>query len=646
MENNRNVIVAIGLSFLVLLGWQYFIASPKIDAERKRQELEQTRQAEAESNGQAVTAGETAPAGTAPKATAPSATAPSASVPSTEGPAAPELTPSAPNAGSSVGSATAPTAPGQVVATAQRESATGSNQRVLIDTPSLGGSLNLVGGRIDHLILKGFRETIDPNSAEIELLSPVGSANPYYAEFGWVSPGEAVAVPNVESVWAAERDVLVPGAPVTLSWDNGDGLIFTRIITVDENYMFTVRQSVANQSGEAVTLYPYGLVNRHKKPDISGFYLLHEGMIGVFSGESRRKLKQPGYGDLDDEIEISPERSERGWIGITDKYWATALVPISADNFQGRFIRHEIEGVPTYQSEFLSDPVVINPDADGTTETLLFAGAKEVRLISDYESLLGIEKFNLLIDWGWFYFLTKPLFWTIDWFFKLLGNFGLAILATTVLIKLIFFPLANKSYASMSKMKKVQPEVKKLQERFKDDRMGLQKEMMALYKKEKINPLSGCWPIMIQIPVFFALYKVLFVTIEMRHAPFFGWIQDLSAPDPTSLFNLFGLLPFDPPQFLMIGIWPLIMGITMFIQMRMNPTPPDKTQAMIFAWMPLVFTFMLATFPAGLVIYWAWNNFLSILQQGTIMKRHGVKIELWDNIRDLTGKKPNKSPAE
>jgi YidC/Oxa1 family membrane protein insertase len=302
---------------------------------------------------------------------------------------------------------------------------------------------------------------------------------------------------------------------------------------------------------------------------------------------------------------------------------------------------------PVYQADFLGDAVTVPAGASAEHRTLLFAGAKETALLDHYEESLGIPRFELLIDWGWFYFITKPLFKLIDWFYRLFGNFGLAILAVTVLVKLVFFPLANRSYASMSKMKKVQPEMQKIQERFKEDRMAMQQAMMELYKREKVNPVAGCWPILIQIPVFFALYKVLFVTIEMRHAPFFGWIRDLSAPDPTSIFNLFGLIPWDPPQFLMLGIWPLIMGVTMFVQMRMNPTPPDRTQAMIFNWMPVIFTFMLASFPAGLVIYWAWNNTLSIIQQGVIMRRHGVPIELFGNLKGLfTRSKPKDTPAE
>jgi YidC/Oxa1 family membrane protein insertase len=407
--------------------------------------------------------------------------------------------------------------------------------------------------------------------------------------------------------------------------------------------MFSVRQSVDNESAAPVTLYPYGLVSRTGRPQTAGYYILHEGLIGYLGEEG---LHEVGYDDLDEQPSITPPKAAAGWLGITDKYWAAALVPRGETAFQPRFHKGAAGTQPTFQADFLGDAVNVPAGGNAVHETLLFAGAKETAVIDSYEAKLGIPRLELLIDWGWFYFITKPLFFLIDWLYRLFGNFGLAILAVTVMVKAVFFPLANRSYASMTKMKKLQPEMQKLQERHKDDRMAMQQAMMELYKKEKVNPIAGCWPILIQIPVFFALYKVLFVTIEMRHAPFFGWIRDLSAPDPTSIFNLFGLIPWDPPQFLMLGVWPLIMGITMFVQMRMNPTPPDKTQAMIFNWMPVIFTFMLASFPAGLVIYWAWNNFLSILQQGAIMKRHGVPIELWGNLRGMFGRKPKDSPAE
>ena len=628
MDNNRNVIVAIALSFFVLLGWQFFIAGPKIEAERQKQAAEEAaRQTELSGN------------------TAPGAATEVAEGASTD-PDAPE-TPAAAGAPQSPGG---PALPGGNAALPQaREAALSGSERLAISTPKLKGSINLTGGRLDDLLLTNYRETLKPDSPRIEFLSPVGSAAPYYAEFGWVTAAGGPATPTPDSLWTADGGTLSPDTPVTLTWDNGEGLVFTRQIAVDANYLFTVRQSVSNSGAGPVTLYPYGLVHRRGDPGGSGFFILHEGMIAAIQGTDDTKplLEQTKYGKLE---AIETFQAESGWVGIADKYWATALIPVAGAGFEGRFVPGSIGDTPTYQADYRGDVVVVPAGGSASTETLLFAGAKEFSVLSAYRDAPGIARIDDLIDWGWFYFLTRPLFQVIHWLFNQLGNFGLAILAVTVIVKALFFPLANKSYASMSKMKKVQPEVKKLQERFKDDRMELQKAMMELYKKEKINPLSGCWPIVIQIPVFFALYKVLFVTIEMRHAPFFGWIQDLSAPDPTSVFNLFGLLPFDPPQFLMLGIWPLLMGITMFIQMRMNPTPPDKTQAMIFAWMPVIFTFMLASFPAGLVIYWAWNNFLSIIQQGAIMKRHGVKIELWDNLRSMIGRSPagaaKKDPAE
>jgi YidC/Oxa1 family membrane protein insertase len=381
-------------------------------------------------------------------------------------------------------------------------------------------------------------------------------------------------------------------------------------------------------------------VTRYEKPTTPSIYVLHEGLIGVTGEEG---LTEVDYADVEEDRQIVPGKSTDGWLGITDKYWGVALVPNSKQQFQPRYV-YNSDGRTRYQADFLTDPLTVAAGQSATVETLVFAGAKEVGKIDAYEADRGIRQFDLLIDWGWFYFITKPMFYLIDWLYKLLGNFGLAILGTTVIVKAIFFPLANKSYKSMANMKKVQPAMMEIREKYADDRMKQQQAMMELYKTEKINPLAGCWPILIQIPVFFALYKVLYVTIEMRHAPFFGWIQDLAAPDPTSIFNLFGLLPYDVPAFLLIGVWPLLMGVTMFLQMRMNPTPPDPTQAMIFNWMPLIFTFMLASFPAGLVIYWAWNNLLSIIQQGVIMKRQGAKIELWDNLVGIFRRKP--SPAE
>jgi YidC/Oxa1 family membrane protein insertase len=614
MKNNQNVLIAIALSFLVIVGWQYFVIGPKLETERQRQAAEQAQTTDAAPGAATGTQAPGAVPGAAPS------------------------TPAAP------GSA-APTAPAAAAAGAvlPRQAALEAAERIAIDTPSLKGSINLQGGRIDDLLLADYHVTVDRSSPLVELFSPAGTENPYYAEFGWVAGQGGPAVPDPATVWTAEGGPLAPGQDVTLSWDNGAGLVFRRTFSVDQNYMFTVRQGVENTTGAPVTLYPYGLVSRTGLPQTAGYYILHEGLIGYLGEEG---LQEISYGDLDEQPSITPPEVASGWLGITDKYWAAALVPKGGGAFQPRFLKGTAGAEPTFQADFLGDAVSVPAGGSAEHQTLLFAGAKETALIDSYEEKLDIPRFELLIDWGWFYFITKPIFLLIDWLYRFLGNFGLAILAVTVIVKIIFFPLANRSYASMSKMKKVQPEMVKLQERFKDDRMGLQQAMMELYKREKVNPIAGCWPILIQIPVFFALYKVLFVTIEMRHAPFFGWIQDLSAPDPTSIFNLFGLIPWDPPQFLMLGIWPLVMGFTMFVQMRMNPTPPDKTQAMIFNWMPVIFTFMLASFPAGLVIYWAWNNFLSILQQGVIMKRHGVPIELFGNLKSMFHRKPKDSPAE
>jgi len=600
MKDNYNFILAIVLSLTVIVAWQFFFVAPKVAKERQAQEASQP----AQPGGQPGTA----PAPTPGQAPTPS-TAPSAgATPAVPGTATPET----------------------------RTTAIAESPRIAIVTPKIEGSLNLRGARIDDLKLLEFRETVDPTSANIVLLSPSKSANPYYADFGWVTDGtNKVAVPGPDTEWKQSgRGDLTPARSVTLTWDNGAGLTFTRTIGIDNEYMFTVEQSVTNASGAAVTLYPYGLVSRHGTPKTQGIYVLHEGLIGVFK---ENKLEEIDYDDVEEEIKIRPEKTSSGWIGITDKYWATALIPAQTSAFQPQFSFRQIGELKAYQADFLGDGVALAEGATAATKTLFFAGAKQVAIIDGYENALGIPKFELLIDWGWFHFITKPLFWLIDWFFKLVGNFGLAILGVTVIIKIAFFPLANRSYVSMSRMKKVQPQMTEIRERHGDDKAKQQQALMELYKKEKINPLSGCLPIFIQIPVFFALYKVLFVTIEMRHAPFFGWIQDLAAPDPTSMFNLFGLIPFTPPSLLMVGVWPLAMGITMFIQMRLNPTPPDKTQAMIFTWMPIVFTFMLASFPAGLVIYWAWNNFLSIIQQTVIMRRQGVKPEIWKNTLEAFG---------
>lgn len=598
MENNRNFFITIALSVLILTLWQVFYMNPRIESERKAADIEKARVEEK--------------AGTPDKPAEPGGAVPGG-IPGTDG-----------------------TSP------ATREAALATTQRVKIDTPSLAGSINLTGARIDDVRLKHYHLTVDDNSPIIELLNPSALPNGQYAELGFIGNEATGAVPGPDTVWTVEgAPTLTTSTPVTLNFTNQSGITFKRTISVDDNYMFKVSDTVTNGGAGPVTLSAYGRVTRFDKPTTASVYVLHEGLIGVTGTEGLTEYK---YSAIEKDKQVKPGKSNDGWLGITDKYWAAVLVPTNKQPFQPTYSYFDDNSRPRYQSDFLSDPIAVAPGQSQTVETLVFAGAKEVGKINTYEKDYGIRQFDLLIDWGWFYFITKPMFWLIDNLYKLLGNFGLAILATTVLVKAVFFPLANKSYKSMANMKKVQPKMLEIREKYADDKMKQQQAMMELYKTEKINPIAGCWPVVIQIPVFFALYKVLYVTIEMRHAPFFGWIQDLAAPDPTSLFNLFGLLPFVVPQYFHIGVWPLIMGVTMFLQMRMNPTPPDPTQAMIFNWMPLIFTFMLASFPAGLVIYWAWNNSLSIIQQGVIMKRQGAKIELWDNLVGLFRRKP--SPAE
>ncbi len=506
-----------------------------------------------------------------------------------------------------------------------REAVLAEQQRIKISTPRLHGSINLVGARIDDLTLATYHETVNPTSSEVVLLQPVGTMDAYFAQFGWAeTPG--IKLPNADTKWTTSSDQLTPGHPVTLIWDNGEGLTFTRTITVDKDYMFTVEDAVKNSGSMPVKLTPYGLISRSGTPPISGYYILYEGPIGYLDGV----VRDVSYASL------TPQKptdfiSTGGWLGYTDKYWLTALVPPQGEVIKAQF-RKSVgpDKVDHYQVDYSGDPVTVLAGGTAATSTRFFAGAKELDLLQSYTAS-GIPLFDYSIDFGWFWFLTKPIFQILLLLEGLLGNFGLAILLFTLLVKLLFFPLANKSYSAMSKMKLLQPEMQKLRERFPDDKARQQQEMMALYKRVGANPVAGCLPIVIQIPVFFALYKVLFVTIEMRHAPFFGWIHDLSAPDPTSFANLFGLLPFTPPahlpivgSILMIGAWPLVMGLTMFLQQKLNPQPVDPVQARMFMLLPIVFTFMLSGFPAGLVIYWAWNNLLSIGQQWAIMRRAGA----------------------
>ncbi|MBV8119341.1 MAG: membrane protein insertase YidC, partial [Alphaproteobacteria bacterium] len=538
----------------------------------------------------------------------------------------PGASPTSPAARSGAPTATTPGA-AAAKATETVAQAIAGTPRVDIATPSLRGSIALIGAKFDDLRLAKYRETVNPQSPEVLLLSPSGTANPYLAEFGWV-PADAgkVKVPGPDTVWKPSGGALAPSHPITLTWDNGEGLVFSRTISIDQDYMFTVHQEVHNTGTSPVQLLPYGLISRTGTPEVAGYYILFEGLIGYLDGS----LQEVKYSSLTPG-QPNDYTSTGGWLGFTDKYWLTALIPSQSEPVKANFTHALENGVNRYQTDYLGPAITVAPNASQGTTTRFFAGAKEVDLLDSYAAS-GIPRFDRAIDFGWFYFLTKPIFLILQFFDRLLGNFGLAILLLTLCVKLLFFPLANKSYQAMSKMKLLQPEIQKLRERFPDDKARQQQEMMALYKRVGANPLAGCLPIVIQIPVFFSLYKVLFVTIEMRHAPFFGWIHDLSAPDPTSFANLFGLLPYAPPAFLMIGAWPLIMGVTMFLQQKLNPQPVDPVQARMFMALPVVFTYMLSAFPAGLVIYWAWNNTLSIAQQYVIMRRHGAEIDLWGNI--------------
>ena len=491
--------------------------------------------------------------------------------------------------------------------------------RLKIKSERITGSISLVGAKIDDLTLKNYRETIQPESDNISLLLPFGSVKPYYADFGWVS-GDT-QVPNSKTVWESNNQTLTTRTPIKLTWQNPHGIKFIQEISLDENFMFTINQRVENNSAKPATVYPFGRISRTGTPEITDFYILHEGMLGIFDDV----LKEIDYDEIQ-EAKLIQKKSKGGWIGITDKYWLTALIPDQNSNIDTRFSDQIRKGMDNYQVDFRGDAQVISPGSTVQSSNKLFAGAKEAQLILNYRDQLNIARFDLAIDWGWFEYLTKPIFFALVYFTKYLGNMGLSILLLTVLIKLAFFPLANKSYRAMGKMKLLQPEMVKIRDRFKDDKAKMNQEVMQLYKREKANPAAGCLPILPQIPVFFALYKVVFVTIELRHAPFYGWIKDLSAADPMTPFNLFGLINWNPPEIIAIGIWPIIMGATMYIQQKLNPPPPDPMQAKIFMFLPIMFTFMLARFPAGLVIYWAWNNALSVLQQYVIMRKAGAPI--------------------
>jgi YidC/Oxa1 family membrane protein insertase len=611
-EDTRNLFLAIALSVLVMAAWQYFYAGPLYQREH---------QAQTEANQ----------ANPAPPNEAQPPGAPTASPP---------------------GAPAVATPPGAPAATASEtvSAALAANPRVVIDTPSVGGSIDLKGGKIDDIILKDYHETVDPKSPNVRLFSPPGAPDAYWAETGFVSPAGA-KTPGLDAVWTADRQTLTPTQPVTLTWDNGAGLVFKRVVAVDDKYMFTIVDSVANSGGAPAIVQPYALVLRHGRPTVAGYSVLHEGFVGVIGDGG---VQQVTYANIEKATgKVNTFKGDGGWLGFTDKYWGSAVIPVQTAPIEARFSASGTVQPVDYQADFLGKEQSVAPGATVEATTRVFAGAKEVSTIDNYESKLGIKKFDLMIDWGWFYFITKPMFWLIDTIYRYVGNFGIAILIVTVLVKLAFFPLANRSYSSMARMKKIQPQIAALKDLYPDDKVKQQQEQMALFKREGVNPVAGCLPMVIQIPVFFALYKVIFITIEMRHAPFFGWIRDLSAPDPTNIFTLFGLIPWNPTalpvfgHFLALGIWPLVMGVSMFFQMKMNPEPADPVQKQMFSWMPVIFTFMLGTFPAGLVIYWTWNNTLTVLQQYYIMSKAGVKVELWDNLFKLFPKRtsPAKTPS-
>jgi YidC/Oxa1 family membrane protein insertase len=591
-DQYKNLILAVVLSMAVLVAWEYFYARPQ---EAKRRAQEQSQQV-----------------------TPPTAT-PDSGVPS------PNATPQG----------TVPAAGPAAAASQTREVAIGASPRMPVETPSLRGSIALKGGRIDDLVLVRYHETVDPKSPNVTLFSPTNSPQPYFAEYGWVPQGGAQTnLPDRDTLWTVEgQPTLTPTTPVTLQWDNGQGLVFKRTLSIDDKYMFKIIDAVENRGTAEVSLAPYARIRREGTPHVQGNWIMHEGLIGVIGEQGEQKSK---YTAAVDDGTRTFEPATAGWLGFTDKYWASALVPDQKAVYHAQF-----KGWPekpgelaAYQTDYLRDAVTIPPGQTVTVEDKLFAGAKEVKVLQAYEVNEGIKQFDLLIDWGWFFFITKPLFYLMEAINSVVHNFGVTILILTVLVRVAFFPLASKQYASMAKMKKLQPQIEALRERYKDDKTKLQQAQMDLYRDAKVNPIAGCMPVLLQLPVFFALYKVLFITLDMRHAPFFGWIKDLSAPDPTSLFNLFGLLPYHVPEFLHIGVWPLLMGITMWLQMQLNPQQADPVQQQIFSWMPVMFTFMLAAFPAGLVIYWAWSNTLSLTQQYYIMKKQGAEIHLMANLKD------------
>ena len=499
--------------------------------------------------------------------------------------------------------------------TISRDDALKESERIQFENDNIIGSISLKGASIDDLTFKNYKVTLD-NEKRVTLLGPRNIKEGYLIDSGFVTSDKNVDVPNSDTIWSIEgNNKLTDGSPIKLSWSNEQGLKFEKIISLDDKYLFTVKQKIINESNNKYDFYSYGQIIRNEIPEIIDFLILHEGLIATLDDE----LIEEDYDDIQEKK--FTKIANKGWLGISDKYWITSLIPPKDKEFKTTF-----DYKNKFRANFIStDPLALNEKSSIEEELQIIVAAKRVDVIDGYAEKLNIDKFDLVIDWGFLYFITKPLFYGIDYFFKLLGNYGLAIIAITICIRLVFFPLANFSFKSMAKMKVLQPEMVRLKELHKNDKMKLQQEMMALYKKEKVNPMSGCLPILVQIPVFFALYKVLFVTIEMRQMPFYGWIHDLSERDPTSIFNIFGLLPYDVPSFLVIGAWPVAMGVSMWVQQKLNPAPTDPMQAKIFAFFPLFLTVILAPFPSGLVIYWTVNNILTMAQQVFIMRRTTVK---------------------
>jgi YidC/Oxa1 family membrane protein insertase len=591
-EQNKNLILATGLSMLVILAWFYFFppAEP----------IEQASDTSSQTSG------------------------------------------SVPTAPSADGTAAAPSLDGTPADT--REAALGKTERVQIKTDRVEGSLSLLGGRIDDLRLLDYNVKLNDPSQKETLLSPAGGPKAYYATYGW-APTDAADfefMPSAKTPWQLESgQTLTVSTPVTLRWDNGQGLIFRRLISIDKDYLFTITQSVENTTSDDIRLQPYGIVARVGEPETIGFYILHEGVVRASDGE----IQEIDYDDMPGQTADASEGGNvdkvkveaNGWIGFTDKYWMTTLIPTPGTGFTS--VSKYTGKNDTYQTDMRLPTMTIAAGTTGQAQSSLFAGAKEWDVIKHYQDNLGVEQFVDSIDWGWFFFLTKPIFQLLHWLNGIIGNMGWSIIGLTLVIKAILFPLAYKSYVSMARMKELQPEMEAMKEKHGEDRQAMQQAMMKLYKEKKVNPAAGCLPILLQIPIFFSLYKVSFVTSALRHAPFIWWLQDLSAPDPTSILNLFGLLPWGAPgpesffAIFSIGVFPVLMGITMWMQQKLNPAPTDKTQAQIFAWMPWVFMFMLGTFASGLVVYWVANNTITFIQQYTIMRTQGVKPDIFGNIK-------------